>query len=127
MSTLAKYANEQSLLIHAIQPQKGLKYACIIDDKGNEVLSFNEEYLDMSKIKKKKLFIETALQSKMTQEFDEDLGDAKCNVVERKENIKCVSVPLSSKHTALAMIKKNQDHSFFVNNAIATKQTLEKK
>ena len=125
MSTTAEFASaEKPILVRAIQPQKGMKYACIIDGQGNEVMSFNGEYLDLGEKKRRKLFMETALQAKMLQEFNEDLDEYRCNVIERSGGLKYVSAPLSSKTVAMAVMKKNQDHSFFVNNVAATKKNL---
>ena len=127
MSTLMEPTKkEQSLLLRAIQPQKGMKYACVLDEQGNHILSFNKEYLDLNEKRKRKLFMQTVLQTKMAEEFNEDLEKPHCNVVERSDELKYVSVALSSNSIAMAIIKKNYDHEDFVNNVIATRSCLEK-
>ena len=126
MPTTSEFASaEEPVLMRAIQPQKGMKYACILDGQGNDIISFNEEYLDLGENEKRKLFMETALQAKMAQEFSEDLDECRCSVVERADGLKYVSVPLSPDNIAMAIIK-NRDHSFFVNNVLATKECIER-
>ena len=126
MSTLMR--SSQNDLLRVIQSEKAIKYACVLDEQGNKILSFNEDYLDLGEKEKRKLFMETVLQAKMMQEFNEDLGESRCNVVERSDGLKYVSSPLRSKNTALSIMDKNHDHGFFVNNitAVATQQSLEK-
>ena len=43
MSTTSEFASaEEPVLMRAIQPQKGMKYACILDEQGNDIISFHK-------------------------------------------------------------------------------------
>ena len=60
--------------------------------------------------------METALQARMNKDFDKELGEFQCNVIERENNDKFVLVPLSSEKTILAVMEKEKEHRSFVNN-----------
>ena len=99
-----------------IQKEPSLKYACIINKNGRPSHEFNEEFLDMNDKKKEMLFMETALATKMTKDFDDDLGNVQCNVTERNDNLKYVFAPLGEKRTVLAVMEKEKSHMNFVKN-----------
>ena len=99
-----------------IQKEPSLKYACIISKNGRPSHEFNEGFLDMNDKKKEMLFMETALATKMTKDFDDDLGDVQCNVTERNDNLKYVFVPVGEKRTVLAVMEKEKSHMKFVKN-----------
>lgn len=100
-----------------IKPSKDVKFACVINDHGKVLCTFNEDYWDIDSKKKEMLFMETALQARMNKDFDKELGELQCNVIERENNDKFVLVPLPLENTILAVMEKEKDHSLFVNNA----------
>ena len=99
-----------------IQKEPNLKYACIINNNGRPSHEFNEKFFDMNDKKKEMLFMETALATKMTKDFDDDLGNVQCNVTERNDNLKYVFAPLGEKRTVLAVMEKEKSHMKFVKN-----------
>jgi hypothetical protein len=102
----------------------GLKFACIINKNGKASHVFNEGFLGMNNKKKEMLFMETALQTRMTEDFDKDLGKVNCNMTERGD-LKYVTAPLSSKRMIFAAMDKGEDHDSFVRNTMKIKNLLD--
>ena len=103
-----------------VESSRDIKFACIINDSGNVLCTFNENYLNMNDAKKKMFFMEAALQTKMNKDFDNELGEFKYTVTERKDGDKCVSAPLSSNEMIFVLMNKDEDHNSFVKDTINT-------
>ena len=68
--------------------------------------------------KKEMLFMETALKSSMNKEFNEDLGDLRCDITEREDGLKCISAPLTPNETVFALMDRSNEHESFIENVI---------
>ena len=101
-----------------VESTDGLEFACIINKNGKTAHTINESRLDLNNKKKEMLFMETALQARMNKDFDGELGNVQCNVTERDDGFKYVSVPLPSKNTLFAVIDKGKNHESFLTKII---------
>lgn len=98
-----------------VKTSQEIKFVCVINTNGRTLCMFNEDCLDIDSKKKEMLFMETALQTRMNKDFDDDLGRLRCNITERDDGSKYVSAPLSSNRMVFALMNKECDHDYFVN------------
>lgn len=108
----------------AMESQKGLKFACILNKNGRVSDVFHEDNFDIDDKSKEMLFMETVLQANMGKDFDENLGKLQCNVTERANGLKYISTPLPSNKFVFAVMDKQKDHNEFVKKIISIQKYL---